>query len=339
MRFDELPPIFVGTIIRQLNLLKFIGIDVFDESNCNFIKRNVRVMFLGSNLITTVIGQVLYVLKAKKIGANFLDVVNAIPTVLIAIQVCLKLIVLTVKKNQLRDIILDIGKEWPDVVNEEKSKVVLTWTKRLKIFDNGVVSHLCIYVACDLVLVNLIFDLSTLLCLVHIDLKNLGPPSHGQIIEDDCDDMKKIARKHQTLLRLTERLNDIFGPVIFIQLSFSSIVICCYGFLAIIANGMFLKNMAASLGIVFAIFVLAWPGQKLIDMSSGVAEAAYQSAWYERNNKFRKYISIVIVRSRKSCKLSALGFSDLTLEMFSKVISTSWSYLSLLNQMYKDFDP
>nr|XP_032518419.1 odorant receptor 49a-like [Danaus plexippus plexippus] len=285
------------------------------------------------------VGQILYILKAEKIGASFLDVVNAIPTVLIVFQVCLKTIVLTIKKKQLRDIILDIGKEWPDFVNEEKSRVIRTWTKRLKIFDNGVLTHLCIYIACDLVLVDLIFDLSTLLCFVQIDLKNLRRPPHRHITEDDCDDVNKIARKHQTLLRLTERLNDIFGPVIFTQLSFSSIVICCYGFLAIIANGMFLKNITASFGIMFAIFVLAWPGQKLIDTSSGVAEAAYQCDWYERNNKFRKYISIMVVRSRKPCKLSALGFSDLTLEMFSKVISTSWSYLSLLNQMYKDFDP
>ncbi|XP_061376772.1 uncharacterized protein LOC133318744 [Danaus plexippus] len=148
MRFHELPPIFVGTIIRQLNLLKFIGIDVLDESNCNFIKQNVRIMLVGSFLITMLIGQVLYILKAEKIGASFLDVVNAIPTVLIVFQVCLKTIVLTVKKKQLRDIILDIGKEWPDFVNEEKSMVIRTWTKRLKIFDNAffraaVVSILC----------------------------------------------------------------------------------------------------------------------------------------------------------------------------------------------------
>ncbi|XP_046968252.1 putative odorant receptor 85d [Vanessa cardui] len=200
--------------------------------------------------------------------------------------------------------------------------------------------HMCVYVSCDFLLVDLIFDLSALLSLLRIDLENLVEHNSNNydFEDDDCEDIKVIVVKHQKLLSLAETLNEIFGGIIFSQVSFSSVIICCYSFMAVIADGMFLKNLTASLGIMFAIFIIAWPGQMLSDASNNVATAAYQCLWYERGKKFRKCIAIIIARSQKECHLSALGFSDLTLAMFSKVMSTSWSYLSLLNQMYDNID-
>ncbi|XP_047534351.1 odorant receptor 85b-like [Vanessa atalanta] len=200
--------------------------------------------------------------------------------------------------------------------------------------------HMCVYVSCDFLLVDLIFDLSALLSLLRIDLENLMEQNstNYDFEDDDCEDIKVIVIKHQKLLSLAETLNEIFGGIIFSQVSFSSVIICCYSFMAVIADGMFLKNLTASLGIMFAIFIIAWPGQMLSDASNNVATAAYRCLWYERGKKFRKCIAIIIARSQRECHLSALGFSDLTLAMFSKVISTSWSYLSLLNQMYDNID-
>ncbi|XP_064073273.1 odorant receptor 85c-like [Vanessa tameamea] len=204
----------------------------------------------------------------------------------------------------------------------------------------GTTVHMCVYVSCDFLLVDLIFDLSALLSLLRIDLENLVEQNYNNydFEDDDCEDIKVIVIKHQKLLSLAETLNEIFGGIIFSQVSFSSVIICCYSFMAVIADGMFLKNLTASLGIMFAIFIIAWPGQMLSDASNNVAAAAYRCLWYERGKKFRKCIAIIIARSQRECHLSALGFSDLTLAMFSKVISTSWSYLSLLNQMYDNID-
>ncbi|XP_050344619.1 odorant receptor 85b-like [Nymphalis io] len=202
------------------------------------------------------------------------------------------------------------------------------------------VVHMCVYVSCDFLLVDLIFDLSALLSLLRIDLEKLVEPnsSNYNFEDDDCEDIKIIVTKHQKLLSLADSLNEIFGGIIFSQVSFSSVIICCFSFMAVIADGMFLKNLTASLGIMFAIFIIAWPGQILSDASYNIATAAYECHWYERGKKFRKYIAIIIARSQRECHLSALGFSDLTLTMFSKVMSTSWSYLSLLNRMYDDID-
>ncbi|CAG4952679.1 unnamed protein product [Colias eurytheme] len=99
-----------------------------------------------------------------------------------------------------------------------------------------------------------------------------------------------------------------------------------------------IKSLLATFGIILAMFNFCWSGQLLSDASSDIAEAAYNSVWYKRSNKFRKFIQIIIARAQEPCMLSALGFSNVTLATLSKILSTSWSYLSLLNQMYKDTD-
>ncbi|CAD0197601.1 unnamed protein product [Chrysodeixis includens] len=70
--------------------------------------------------------------------------------------------------------------------------------------------------------------------------------------------------------------------------------------------------------------------------SSEVADAAYQSYWYESDVKVKKLILFIMIRAQRPCYLSALGFSDLTLRSFSKIMSSSWTYLSLLLQVYEE---
>ncbi|KPJ00083.1 hypothetical protein RR46_00296 [Papilio xuthus] len=43
---------------------------------------------------------------------------------------------------------------------------------------------------------------------------------------------------------------------------------------------------------------------------------------------------IVQIRAQKPCKLTAMGFADVNLRAFTRVLSSSWSYFCLLNTMY-----
>jgi hypothetical protein len=47
--------------------------------------------------------------------------------------------------------------------------------------------------------------------------------------------------------------------------------------------------------------------------------AAYYCEWYTANSKFRKHLHILMERAKIPVKLTAGGFSTLTLENFSKV--------------------
>lgn len=53
--------------------------------------------------------------------------------------------------------------------------------------------------------------------------------------------------------------------------------------------------------------------------STNTLNAAYHCEWYSTNSKFRKHLCILMERAKKPVKLTAGGFSTLTLENFTKV--------------------
>ncbi|XP_063385225.1 odorant receptor 67a-like [Cydia fagiglandana] len=121
-------------------------------------------------------------------------------------------------------------------------------------------------------------------------------------------------------------------------LIFSSLIICFFGFLGIVIEVKFQQCMylTAAIVVLFSVFYIMLPGQILSDTSSGVASAAYQTLWYNSDQRFRKIIVIIISRSQKPCKLRAMGYADINLETFYKICGTTWSYLSVVNQMYQN---
>lgn len=56
-----------------------------------------------------------------------------------------------------------------------------------------------------------------------------------------------------------------------------------------------------------------------MSQSSKILNAAYYCEWYTANSKFRKHLHILMERAKLPVKLTAGGFSTLTLENFTKV--------------------
>uniref|UniRef100_A0A0V0J2Q1 Odorant receptor n=1 Tax=Cydia pomonella TaxID=82600 RepID=A0A0V0J2Q1_CYDPO len=196
----------------------------------------------------------------------------------------------------------------------------------------------CSYLSCDMFLFSLTVNVSMLLRLLHYDLVNIDVRRRGQEADESLANLKNIVKRHQKLLKLAEDLDRIFSAVMFTVLVFSSLIISFFGFLTIVIKGKFQQfmNLIAALEVLFSVFYIMLPGQILSDTSSGVADAAYQSLWYNSDERFRKIIIIMIARSQKPCILRAMGYADINFETFYKICGTTWSYLSVVNQMYQD---
>ncbi|XP_075977218.1 odorant receptor 85c-like [Anticarsia gemmatalis] len=203
------------------------------------------------------------------------------------------------------------------------------------------------YLPFDLTIATMTSNVSALLHLLQEDLKHaIKTHDTNKIMKQnihECDsesyeEIKRIVDVHQKLLRLADKLSDIFGLVIFIHMAFASVEICFFGFLTLVCEGLAdtVANLLTAMSAVGTIFLLSLSGQCLYDTSSEVADAAYQSLWYESDNNVRKLMLYIIVRAQQPSYLSALGFSQLTLKSFSKIMSTAWTYFSLLIQMYGD---
>ncbi|KAH9641955.1 hypothetical protein HF086_011705 [Spodoptera exigua] len=138
------------------------------------------------------------------------------------------------------------------------------------------------------------------------------------------------------LFSCVELLEAITSKATLLHVMTSSLIICAAGF-----NLMVLKNLtqlvpfSSFLTFGFSqIFFLCYYGDNIMTSSMGVGDAIYNSRWYETGAAERKYLLIVLLRSHKPCRLTAFGFADINLRAYTRILSTSWSYFALLNQMY-----
>lgn len=83
---NQLPPKYVATFIRQINMIQIIGINIFEDLKASFFKRHRRLIFYGSLLTIMLASQYLYVFKKNEMRAEFLDIVSAMANIFIVTQ-------------------------------------------------------------------------------------------------------------------------------------------------------------------------------------------------------------------------------------------------------------
>ncbi|XP_035728332.1 uncharacterized protein LOC118444293 [Vespa mandarinia] len=94
-------------------------------------------------------------------------------------------------------------------------------------------------------------------------------------------------------------------------------------------------------GSLSQLLIYTWTCNDIIVQSSELSEAVYNSRWYlvpnEGKGKALKYgVSMIMLRSRRPCVLTAGGFAIMSLETFTGILSTSMSYFTLLRQMSEE---
>lgn len=77
---SRLPPTFVKTFARQINLINLIGIDIFGESK-HFMFNLFKILIITIFSLYMLAGMILYVIKKDEIGAQFLEVVSSISVI------------------------------------------------------------------------------------------------------------------------------------------------------------------------------------------------------------------------------------------------------------------
>ncbi|XP_051170461.1 odorant receptor coreceptor-like [Leptopilina boulardi] len=77
------------------------------------------------------------------------------------------------------------------------------------------------------------------------------------------------------------------------------------------------------------------PGQRLKDHSIIVNEYLYASHWYKMPSRIKKVLLMMMIRSFKESKVSVGKFFTLSLETYSMLLKTIFSYLSVLISMTK----
>ncbi|XP_014480020.1 PREDICTED: odorant receptor 4-like [Dinoponera quadriceps] len=151
--------------------------------------------------------------------------------------------------------------------------------------------------------------------------------------------VKEIIRKHQSVIAFSENVEAIYTYIALILLVLNTLITCGLGFILVTSIGspdfskMVKKNLMFYSAINIETFVFCFAGEYLSAKSREIGEAAYSSPWYQ--SKFHcNAVLFMIMRSQNQLTITMGKFTSLSLELFSNILKTSGSYVSVLLAMY-----
>ncbi|XP_014483808.1 PREDICTED: odorant receptor 13a-like [Dinoponera quadriceps] len=145
--------------------------------------------------------------------------------------------------------------------------------------------------------------------------------------------------RHNKVITFSENLDQLFSFMALMQVFWNTLVICCLGLLVITSvHNEFgvglVKTIFAYSAIMVEIFIFCFAGEYLSIKSRLLADAAYESLWYNMSSDHGKNVLFVIMRSQKQLSITAGGMMNLSLEAFASIMKASASYVSVLHAMY-----
>ncbi|XP_046484381.2 odorant receptor 13a-like [Neodiprion pinetum] len=234
---------------------------------------------------------------------------------------------------------------------------VLPYLVKLPLDLNDSVQHAIAYVPVTICSVSLIFYISGIDAFYCLAIQHLV--LHLQLLQRaliklrlrslDKKDKTKLAldylrlcvEKHQAIIKHSYILEQIYSPIIFGLGVVSTLSMCMVTFHAIVTKGGHNGNVA--LFIVYfsmefsEVLLYCWFGSSLIFASLEVGLALYDIDWYnaqQDNEAFPTCVHIMMIRIQKPIKLTALKFADVSLILFTNIMSTTASYFALLKTLY-----
>ncbi|XP_074037331.1 odorant receptor 46a [Leptinotarsa decemlineata] len=166
---------------------------------------------------------------------------------------------------------------------------------------------------------------------------------------NDCDEsgmyrsdqvnrgLKNCVKHHVKIIRFHEILEKVFSMIILMQYATSAAVICNIGFQLVHVDPMSMQLipiLVYFIAMMIQLAIYCWFGNEIIVKSLDIRDSCYNFKWFESDLKARKTITIIMERSKKPMLLTAGKFSVLSLQSYTSVMRTSYSYFALLQTLY-----
>ena len=142
------------------------------------------------------------------------------------------------------------------------------------------------------------------------------------INDERSEKVKSFVDRHNKLMELSDKLQDIYSKTFLVNFVISSLSMCFLFFqlskapnFAVFA---FFSTYLGTMGGQVLLFCVY--GQKLIDSSGSIADGILNCGWEETDDiVFKKDIVLMLLRAQKAKRLTAYGFADISVETFAAV--------------------
>ncbi|XP_011860058.1 PREDICTED: odorant receptor 49b-like isoform X2 [Vollenhovia emeryi] len=144
-------------------------------------------------------------------------------------------------------------------------------------------------------------------------------------------------RQHVKLLRYAQEIIIAFRSIILSIIIICTWVIVTCG-LTIVSRSTLtdkIQFMTLCIAALMEVYACAWPADHLIDASTNVARAIYDSLWYNQDKIFQKNVCFILLRSQTPTTVSVSSILPaLSLQYYASYVSTAFSYLMTLRMVF-----
>ncbi|KAL0133979.1 hypothetical protein PUN28_001119 [Cardiocondyla obscurior] len=137
---------------------------------------------------------------------------------------------------------------------------------------------------------------------------------------------RDLVRRHRKIIALSNDIESLFSTISLLQLLWNTLIICCTGFMIILAlssskaaMAILMKSMFLYIAKTLEVFVFCYAGEFLSSKSKSISDVVYESLWYDMVPSDRRILLFIMVRSQKRLTITAGKVFDLTLEGFMSV--------------------
>ncbi|XP_060530138.1 uncharacterized protein LOC132704277 isoform X2 [Cylas formicarius] len=128
--------------------------------------------------------------------------------------------------------------------------------------------------------------------------------------------LKKNAQEHQQLIRFVEELNELLKYLILIEYSTISLNIALAALRFIQDDTLSMRIGSLFYSGSFAIYILAlgWSSNEIRLQSMAIADAIYDSNWYNQDEEAKRILFMMMMRAKKPLHMTRGPFDEMTLQ-------------------------
>ncbi|KAK9309148.1 hypothetical protein QLX08_001105 [Tetragonisca angustula] len=202
----------------------------------------------------------------------------------------------------------------------------------------GALTYICV----DTFIVMLVLHACGQFSILKDDLRNIQSSDR----EDFQARLKKIVEKHNYIIGFAETVENCFNVMLLIQMLGFTVQLCFQSFRAIMsfedrAERFTIIQIIFQINLIIYIacemvqlYLYCYVGERLMMESTDVADTAYNCEWYSLPPKDARLLIVIMCRARASpLKLTAGKFCWFTVLLYSQVLKTTMSYISVLHAM------
>ncbi|KFB52853.1 AGAP002560-PA-like protein [Anopheles sinensis] len=138
--------------------------------------------------------------------------------------------------------------------------------------------------------------------------------------------IKYWVERHKHVVRLVSAIGDTYGPALLLHMLTSTIKLTLLAYQATKIDGVNVYGLTVIGYLCYAlaqVFLFCIFGNRLIEESSSVMEAAYSCHWYDGSEEAKTFVQIVCQQCQKAMTISGAKFFTVSLDLFASV-SSAW---------------